>query len=164
MNLQICRGISLKRDEIIGGVILLIFGGITALLSLQMPIGTFRAAGTGLFPLILAIFLMILSGVFLLNLFLRKKKEPGKKEPEMKIHGSARNVILFLGTMALATLFFNPLGYPLVSFLLMVALLRILGTRRWTLNILLSLVTAAASYFLFVGWLKIPLPKGWIGI
>jgi hypothetical protein len=154
----------LKRDEIIGGIILFIFGGITVLLSLQMPIGTFRAAGTGLFPLILGIFLLILSGVFLLNLFLRKKKELGKKDPEMKIHGSARNVILFLGTMALATLFLNPLGYPLISFLLMVALLRILGTRRWTLNILLSLVTAAAAYFLFVGWLKIPLPKGWIGI
>jgi hypothetical protein len=154
----------LKRDEIIGGIILLIFGGITVLLSLQMPIGTFRAAGTGLFPLILGIFLILLSGVFLLNLYLREKKELGRKQPEMEAHGSARNVILFLGTMALATLFLNPLGYPLVSFLLMVALLRTLGTRRWTFNILLSLVTAAASYFLFVGWLKIPLPKGWIGI
>ena len=154
----------MKRDEIIGGIILFIFGVITALLSLQMPIGTFRAAGTGLFPLLLGIFLMILSGAFLLNLFLRKKKELGRKGLEMEIHGSARNVILFLATMALATLFLNPLGYPLVSFLLMVALLRILGTRRWTFNILLSLVTAAASYFLFVGWLKIPLPKGWIGI
>jgi len=153
-----------KRDEIIGGIILFLFGGITILLSLQMPLGTFRAAGTGLFPLILGIFLMMLSGAFLLNLFLRKKKELGGKGLEMEIHGSARNVILFLATMALATLFLNPLGYPLVSFLLMVALLRILGTRRWTFNILLSLVTAAASYFLFVGWLKIPLPKGWIGI
>ena len=154
----------MKRDEIIGGIILLIFGVITALLSLQMPIGTFRAAGTGLFPLILGIFLMMLSGVFLLNIFLKRKKEPGKKELETETPGSAKNLILFLGSMALATLFFNPLGYPLISFLLMVALLRILGTRRWTLNILLSLVTAAASYFLFVGWLKIPLPKGWIGI
>jgi hypothetical protein len=154
----------LKRDEIIGGIILLIFGGITVLLSLQMPIGTFRAAGTGLFPLILGIFLIILSGVFLLNLYLRKKKEPGKMELETGTPGTAWNLILFLGTMALATLFFNPLGYPLVSFLLMVALLRILGMRRWTINILLSLATAAAAYFLFVGWLKIPLPKGWIGI
>jgi putative tricarboxylic transport membrane protein len=154
----------LKRDEIIGGIILLIFGGITVLLSLQMPIGTFRAAGTGLFPLILGIFLIILSGVFLLNLYLRKKKEPGKMELETGTPGTAWNLILFLGTMALATLFFNPLGYPLVSFLLMVALLRILGTRRWAINILLSLATAAAAYFLFVGWLKIPLPKGWIGI
>jgi hypothetical protein len=32
------------------------------------------------------------------------------------------------------------------------------------MNILWSLTTAAASYFLFVQWLKIPLPKGWLGI
>ena len=37
----------MQRDEIIGGIILFIFGVMTALLSLQMPIGTFRAAGTG---------------------------------------------------------------------------------------------------------------------
>jgi putative tricarboxylic transport membrane protein len=154
----------MRRDEIIGGTILLIFGVITALLSLQMPIGTFRAAGTGLFPLILGVFLMILSCVFLLNIFLKRKKEPGKKELETETPGSAWTLILFLGTMALATLFFNPLGYPLISFLLMVALLRILGMKRWAFNILLSLVTAGVSYILFVGWLKIPLPKGFIGI
>ena len=154
----------MKRDEIIGGIILLIFGVMTALLSLQMPIGTFRAAGTGMFPLILGVFLMILSGVFLLSILLVRKKGPGKKESQTRTPGSPWNLILFLGAMALATLFFNRLGYPLISFLLMVALLRILGTKRWTINILLSLVTATASYFLFVGWLKIPLPKGWIGI
>lgn len=154
----------MNRDEIIGGVIILIFGAITTILSLRMPIGTFRAAGTGMFPLILGIFLMVLSGVFLLNVLLGREKESGKTEFQTKTSGSARNLILFLGAMALATLLFNSLGYPLISFLLMVALLRILGTKRWTVNILLSLVTATASYFLFVGWLKIPLPKGWIGI
>jgi hypothetical protein len=66
--------------------------------------------------------------------------------------------------MALATLFLNSLGYPLIAFLLMAALLKILGTKRWAVNILWSLATAAASYFLFVQWLKIPLPKGWLGI
>jgi len=154
----------MQRNEITGGIVLLIFGAITTILSLGMPIGTFRAAGTGMFPLILGVFLMLLSGVFLLHILLERQKEPGKKEFQKEPSGSARNLILFLGTMVLATLFFNPLGYPLISFFLMVALLRILGMKRWTVNILLSLVTATASYFLFVGWLKIPLPKGWIGI
>jgi hypothetical protein len=66
--------------------------------------------------------------------------------------------------MALATLFLNSLGYPLIAFLLMAALLKILGMKRWPANIVLSLATAAASYFLFIQWLKIPLPKGWLGI
>jgi ABC-type xylose transport system permease subunit len=155
----------LKRDEIIVGIMILIFGGITTLLSLRMPIGTFRAAGTGLFPLLLGIILMILSGLFLLNLLLRKERELERKEaPVEAAPGSLKPVILFLGMMALAALSFNSLGYPLIAFLLMVALLKILGMKRWPVNILWSLATAAASYFLFVQWLKIPLPKGWLGI
>jgi signal transduction histidine kinase len=155
----------LKKDEVMGGAILFFFGGLTTVLSLRMPIGTFRAAGTGLFPLLLGIILMILSGLFLLNLFLGKEKGGGRKEsPVEAIPGSIKPVVLFLGMMALATLFLSSLGYPLIAFLLMVALLKILGMKRWPANILLSLATAAASYFLFIQWLKIPLPKGWLGI
>jgi hypothetical protein len=154
-----------KRDEAIGGMVLLLFGMVTIILALRMPIGTFRAAGTGLFPLLLGIILMILSGLFLLNLLLRKEKKLEKREGPLKAApGSLKPVILFLGMMALSALFFNSLGYPLIAFLLMVALLKILGMKRWPINILWSLATAAASYFLFVQWLKIPLPKGWFGI
>ena len=148
-----------------GGAILFFFGGLTTLLSLRMPIGTFRAAGTGLFPLLLGIILMVLSGLFLLNLLLRKEKDLEKKEaPVEAAPRSLKPVILFLGMMALATMLLNSLGYPLIAFLLMVSLLKILGMKRWSINILWSLTTAAASYFLFVQWLKIPLPKGWLGI
>ena len=148
-----------------GGVILFLFGGLTTLLSLRMPIGTFRAAGAGLFPLLLGIMLMVLSGLFLLNLLLRREKDLEKKgAPVEAAPRSLKPVILFLGMMALATLFFDFLGYPLIAFLLMVALLRILRMKRWLINVLLSLVTALVSYFLFVQWLKIPLPQGWLGI
>ncbi|MFB3884389.1 MAG: tripartite tricarboxylate transporter TctB family protein [Thermodesulfobacteriota bacterium] len=153
----------MKRDEMIGGVVVLVFGAITTLLSLRMPIGTFRKSGTGFFPLILGMLLMVLSGIFLLQLSLDKKRVE-KKVPIPEISGSTKQMILFFGMMVLATLFLNRLGYPVVSFLLMVGLLRILGTKRWSFNLLLSLLTALACYFLFVQWLKIPLPKGWIGI
>ena len=154
----------MSRDEIAGGMVLFLFGAITALLSLRMPIGTFRMAGTGMFPLCLGILLMILSGLFLLNLFYHKKKEMEKKESIAEIPRSAKQMIFFFGTMVLATLFLNRLGYPFTSFLLMVALLRILGMKQWGLNILISVVTAVGSYFLFVQWLNIPMPKGWIGL
>ncbi len=108
---------------------------------------------------------MILSGLFLLKLFLVKAKGAEKRNPPAEtMSGSMMPVALFLGMMGLATLFLNSLGYPLITFLLMAALLRILGMKRWPANIVLSLATAAASYFLFVQWLKIPLPKGWLGI
>jgi putative tricarboxylic transport membrane protein len=163
-TLQAKGGSRLKRDEIVVGIVIFIFGGISALLSLRMPIGTFRMAGTGMFPLFLGILLMILSGAFILKIFFQGKKEQVEKEASIESSESPIQLILFLGTMALATLFFNELGYPLTSFLLMAALLRILGIKRWGLNILISVVTAVGSYFLFVKWLDIPMPKGWIGI
>jgi hypothetical protein len=43
-------------------------------------------------------------------------------------------------------------------------LLRILGFKQWTLNLTVSLLTAAGSYARFVYGLKIPLPKGFLGI
>jgi len=154
----------LKRDEIIVGIVIFIFGGITALLSLKMPIGTFRMAGTGLFPLILGIILMVLSGGFILKIFFQSKEQRVKKEPAIESSESPIQLTFFLGTMVLSTLFLNQLGYPLTSFLLMAALLRILGIKRWGPNILISVVTAVGSYFLFVKWLDIPMPKGWIGL
>jgi hypothetical protein len=153
-----------KRDEAIVGVIIFLFGLITTVLSLKMPIGTFRMAGTGMFPLILGILLIVLSAIFVLKIFIQGKERQVKKEISIESSESPRTLILFLGTMVLVTLFFNKLGYPLSAFLLMLALLRVLGVKRWTLTLPLSFMTAVACYFLFVQWLKIPLPKGWIGI
>ena len=147
----------------IGGIVIFLFGGVTILLSLRMPIGTFRIAGTGMFPLILGILLMFLSCIFLLKLLYKYKKTTARRDAVAE-HGSPVQLILFFGTMVLATLFLNRLGYPLISFLLMLGLLRILGIKRWGLNILISVVAAVGSYFLFVQWLNIPLPKGWIGL
>lgn len=154
----------MNRDEIAGGIVLFLFGAVTTLLSLKMPIGTFRMAGTGMFPLILGILLMILSGILVLKIFSQGLAAKVKKEPAPESSESPVQLILFLGTMVLVTVFFNQLGYPLSSFLLMVALLRILGVERWRFALPLSFITAVVCYFLFVQFLKIPLPKGWMGI
>ncbi len=154
---------NLKRDEVIAGMVIFIFGGVTAVLSLRMSIGTFRVPGSGMFPLILGILLMFLSCIFLLKLLYQYKKTTARKD-SMVERGFPVQLIFFFGTMVLATAFFNQLGYPLTSFLLLVVLLRTLGMKQWFYNILLSLISAVASYFLFVQWLKIPLPKGWIGL
>ncbi len=156
-------GNGLNKDEVIPGIAVFLFGGVTTLLSLKMPIGTFRAAGSGMFPLCLGILLMMLSALYLLNLYFKEKK-PSEKKSAFGLSEPIKQMILFLGTMVLTTLFLNGLGYPLSSFLLLLSLFRILGLKRWAHNVLLSFITAVASYLLFVQWLKIPLPKGWIGL
>lgn len=152
----------MNRDEITGGVLIFLFGAVTACLSLRMPVGNFRSAGSGLFPLCLGIILMALSGAFVLRVLLRGRREV--KGKDSKIPVPAGRVIAFLGAIVAATLLFSKLGYPLMAFLLLLALLRILGMKRWVWNVLLSFLAAGVSYGLFVRWLKIPLPKGWIGL
>jgi hypothetical protein len=153
----------LNRDEAIGGILIFLFGAVTAYFSLSIPLGTFRAAGSGLFPLGLGILLMGLSSALLVKAYVQGKPIREKK-PHSEVPRSAKQVILFIGAIALATLLFKELGYPLMWFLLLFALLRILGVRRWAYNLALSLLTATGAYFLFVLWLQIPLPKGWIGL
>ncbi len=152
----------MKAKGTTDGIVLLLFGAITAALSLRMPIGTFRAAGTGLFPLCLGMLLMALAAIFLLTLRVETSPQAQLDAGTDEAPESPRQVLLFLGAIILATLLLDPLGYPLSALLLLVALLRILGTKQWRLNLLISSVTTLAAYLVFVHWLKIPLPMGWL--
>jgi hypothetical protein len=142
-------------------IVLMLFGGITALLSAQLPLGTLRSPGSGLFPLALGLMLMGLAVCHLLQL--RRVAAAPLAAPQ-EARGSRGRVLLFLGAMVLGTALLEVLGFPLVAFLLMLALLEIFGLRRRRDAALIALCTAVAAYVLFVQWLKIPLPKGWLGL
>jgi putative tricarboxylic transport membrane protein len=136
---------------------------MTAALSLRMPIGTLRAAGTGLFPLCLGLLLMALASIFLLNLRVQVSPQTQPDAASQEAPESQRQMLLFLGAIILASLLLDPLGYPLSALLLMAALLRILGTKQWRVNLLISGVTTGVAYLVFLHWLRIPLPMGWLG-
>jgi putative tricarboxylic transport membrane protein len=154
----------MKRHEAIEGALLFFCGAITIVLSLQMPIGTFRMAGSGLFPLCLGIILMLLALLYLANLVPAKDTKRPLPEAAAGSPGAVLQMLLFLGASALATLCLDFLGYPLTSFLLMLSLLAILGVRRPAPLFILPLLTTIGSYLLFVRFLRIPLPKGLIGL
>lgn len=133
------------------------FGAVTALLSLQYPVGTLRAPGSGLFPLLLGALLMGLAAVEIFQLRLAKAE---REAPAAE--GAARRVAGFIGAVALGIALLPLAGDLAVGFLLMLALLWILGVRRWQVCGPVALGTAAASHVVFVWWLKIPLPRGWL--
>ncbi len=151
-------------NEGISGIILFLFGGLTFALSLGMPIGDFRAAGTGLFPMILGILLMVLSGFFLAGLVIAKRKSPAAPAAIPAETPFGRQWMMFLGATVLAVAFFDTLGFPLTVFVLMALLLRSLGMQKWGWIALLSLASAVSAYMLFVKILKIPLPGGLPGL
>ena len=74
--------------------------------------------------------------------------------------GSIDQLTFFFGTMVLVTFFFNHLGYPFSSFLLMLALLRILGVKKWTFSLLYHLLQQPFAIFFLSNGLKSPCQRG----
>ena len=150
-------------------ITLFLFGALTALFSLQLPLGTLRAPGTGSFPFLLGLILVGLAVAEAARLHLFRRKGPA--EPAAAVASvtakparddSTLRVLGFMGAVAMATALLRPLGYPGVSFLLMLALLRGLGV-GWRASGLIALFTAGVCELVFVYWLNIPLPAGLFG-
>jgi putative tricarboxylic transport membrane protein len=146
-------------------ILLLLFGMVTAGLSLQIRVGTLRAPGSGFFPFYLGLLLFVLAAIHLGQSWrggrvVVETQEADRGSPP----GSWQRVLLFLGAVALGIALLSVLGYPLVAFLLMATLLYLLGLQGWSQIASIALCVAGVSYVLFVRWLQIPLPKGWLGL
>jgi len=150
-------------------IALFLCGALTVLLSLDLPLGTLRMPGSGFFPLVLGLMLAGLAAVHGVQLYLARPQQPAAKAgsaaagPSWRLADATRRVLLFMGAVALATALLQALGYTLTSFLLMLALLQILGMRGWAVRGVIALSTAGVCYVVFVRWLMIPLPAGWLG-
>lgn len=148
------------REELAGGLVLFLFGGATVFLSMGMPLGSLRMPGPGMFPLALGVLLMLLSGVSMVRLVWGQ----GAVGPSPSWRPALKGVFCFVGAMALCILLLGLLGYPLASLLLLLVLFRLMGSRAWGLNTALALGVAGISYLVFVRWLQVPLPRGFLGL
>jgi len=171
----------MKRDELIVGAFLFLFGALTSVFSSNLEVGTFNQIGTGLFPLSLGILLMVLSSVYLAQIVLHLRKatlmEKTQGSPEAapaavgaktsifsKIGQPMVNVIVLAGSMVFFALFLDALGYLLCTFLMLLVLVRVLGMRNWIVVLTIAIIAAAGSWLIFVKLLKIPLPQGFLGL
>jgi putative tricarboxylic transport membrane protein len=149
-------------------IAVLVFAAATVVASLSLPIGTLRAPGSGLFPLLLGILLAVLSAAQGVSVYRARLRQP---QPSIRSEAPAapwftegtRRVLLFLGAVALAIALLPMIGYALTSFLMMLAMLRIVGGASWLTSGSISIATAIACYLVFVRALHIPLPTGLVG-
>jgi len=154
----------MNRSDACGGVLIFLFGALTVYLSLKMPIGTFRAAGPGLFPLCLGLLLVVLSAAFTLAVVLRLRRAERREGEASGGSGSAKPVLGFMAAIAFAAGLLEHIGYAPTAFIVVMALLQILGGRYWRRNLFISIAASAISHFLFVKWLQIPFPQGVLGL
>jgi len=127
----------------------------------RLNFGNMRVPQTGFFPKTLLVLVLVLS-LCLLVQTLRQAETETRSQP-IPSEGWIR-IGATLATLLGFALLLEWLGFFVSTFLLMVLLLRAIEAMRWPKVIVLALVTALVSYFLFAWLLGVPLPAGVLGI
>ena len=115
--------------------------------------------GPGLYPLFVGVLVMVTSigGILteLLNPTQGKVELPGRKD--------LGRMLMVLGGALIYVLFLPYLGHLLSSTLTVFVVLHAMGLSLWYRKIALTIVISVMSYYLFVVFLKVPLPQGLLG-
>jgi putative tricarboxylic transport membrane protein len=127
--------------------------------SWRLGVGELRKPGSGLFPLLIGMFLLIVS--FLLFLQTRSHGTTDKEGTEKVRY---RNILLCISALYAFILVLEWLGFIVSTFFLILFLLKAIEHKGWRLAITTALLTAAVSYAFFGIALRAALPRGILGI
>lgn len=145
----------MARGDAVAAVALLLFAGLAAFESARLlPFGVVRNPGPGFFPWWVSLTLGTVALVQLSQLLIARRA--GAARPR----GGLGKVVALVALLAVYSLVVETVGYPIVTFGLVLFMLRVTEPHPWPLALGVALLAAAGSYVLFAVWLGVPLPAG----
>ncbi len=151
----------MRNQELVSSLVSIGLAVIFMIGALKYGFGTFSRPGPGLLPFFASVFVMTLSGI---NVFISLAKKKGKGEIQKKfVPGKGILMRLMVGVLSLCGygIALDYLGFFLTTVIFMIIILRFVSLKKnWAMIAGTSLLTALASYLLFVILLKTPLPTG----
>ncbi len=149
--------------ELTAGIFWLALGAAVTVVARGYEVGTLSHPGAGFLPFWLGLLLMVASLPVVARAVggLRRREAAGPS-PWAGVNlakvGSTLACVLFFALMS------DGLGYPLTSFLVLMAMLRIAGVRSKLVTVGTAALGAAVTWALFAWFLKADLPAGgWWG-
>ena len=143
--------------EAVVAVILLIIGGVVVFESRRLGAGwTSDGPGSGYFPFIIGMLILIASAGMLYEALLSKKK---KTEPFVDTV-QLKRVLSVLVPALFYVLMVSFLGLYLASAAYIALFMVILGKYSWVKSVLIALAVITLFFFMFEVWFKVPLFKG----
>jgi hypothetical protein len=133
--------------------------GLAALYNASsLPFGTARQPGSGFFPILTCVALVVFAAV---SLAAGKSTLPAEDAAQSRGAGAARVWLVVFALAAYAGALV-PAGFVLCTAALLLLLLRGIGAASWTVSATLALIGSIGSYWAFVK-LGLPLPAGLLG-
>lgn len=156
LQAEIARDLEDEKDpgglayQLVGALVGLVLGVGGIVGSLSYGLGTLREPGAGMWPLIVSVLITGLSVALLVVGRTLDDSERFRRASLLPAVGAATFIALA---------FLMPLiGFEIPALLLCIVWLRFLGGETWRSTIVVSVVTVAAFYALFLYGLRVPLP------
>jgi putative tricarboxylic transport membrane protein len=141
----------------VSGFTLLMIAGFVAVESRVLPLGTHSRPGAAYLPLVLAVFL----GVLALIIFFKGRSAL----PFGKINWTeGRHALAIIGACFFATFAIEPLGYRISLLLILFFLFGVVERMKVWWSLPLAFGLSFGSFFVFDTLLKVPLPRGGLGL
>lgn len=155
---------TLDKKEFSSSLFLLFVGLFLALLSMRLSIWSIYGPAEGFFPLVIAVLMIGLSLIILINSFFFGHPQPKEKTKEEK---GQRRTILYRVSVYTVLMFvygflMEKVGFLVTSALFIIPIVKLVEQQSWKITILVGLGSIIISYVLFVYFLGVPLPKGFI--
>lgn len=153
-----------RPKDLISSISLLIVGIIYGGLSLRLPFWSGTGPQEGFFPLTIAAVMIGMSLFILVQSLISNSPLRGKKgSDELEGEVVNRSRVLSYGIwMTLYAAFFEEVGFLVTSTLFLLLMMKYTEKQSWKMTISVGAASILASYLLFVYFLGVPLPKGWM--
>jgi len=153
----------MKKADQWSGLALVVLSAFICWGSTSLPYGNIHDPGPGFMPFWLGIILTAMSG----GLILKTSRQKEAVKMIWDILGERvlwGRVLSVLVALALYSYSMDFLGFLTVTFLFMVFLFRFVEPQPWRSVLGWALVGSLGSYLIFEVWMKLRLPKGFLGI
>jgi hypothetical protein len=134
--------------------LLVLLGVVAVYAASRLTFGSARQPETGFFPTLVALALLVFSGLAL-------AERPG--DPEVLERGGSARLWIVTGVTAAYAALIQPAGFLVCTAGLMLVLLRGIGRLPWIVSVVTALGASFATYELFTR-LGMPLPAGLLPI
>lgn len=153
-----------NRKDFSSGFCLFVLGFFIAFRSIRLSVWSRFGPDEGFFPLVAAIIIIGSSLIIIiksLSLTRGQKKEKILEKQEKEVVSIFRVSCYIILTM-LYGLLLEKVGFLITSGLFLILILKYVERQRWKMTILVGLASIITSYLLFVYFLGVRLPRGFI--
>jgi hypothetical protein len=151
----------MKHLDQYAGIFWLVVGGAVTFSSFYYGVGSPSEPGPGFITFLAGGALTVLS--LILFVASARSKSPFQRLSHLWAGLETRKVVYILGFLVVYTFLVGPVGFLIMTFLLLFLLFRVQGSYSLKNVLLLSAAATVLSFIVFDQWLGVQLPRGFMG-